>query len=104
MLEKLVEDKSLESAITELISRTGLNTGDSSLPNRDFGLFLAIVNAQRSTLQDERERLRYENTPLLLTENCFILSIVKIPDAGGLPVARTGTSPTSRIAPFIAEK
>jgi hypothetical protein len=45
-----------------------MNTEDS-LPHRDFGLFLAIVNAQRATLQEERERLRFEITQLLSALN-----------------------------------
>ncbi|XP_046456544.1 rab GTPase-binding effector protein 1-like isoform X2 [Daphnia pulex] len=67
LLDKIVEDESLESAITDLISRTGMNTEDS-LPHRDFGLFLAIVNAQRATLQEERERLRSQ-----MQEACQLL-------------------------------
>ncbi|EFX69086.1 hypothetical protein DAPPUDRAFT_301185 [Daphnia pulex] len=67
LLDKIVEDESLESAITDLISRTSMNTEDS-LPHRDFGLFLAIVNAQRATLQEERERLRSQ-----MQEACQLL-------------------------------
>lgn len=60
LLNKIAEDESLESVIADLISRTELHTQDQ-LSERDFGLFLAILNAQRTTLQEERERLRLQN-------------------------------------------
>ncbi|XP_057368871.1 rab GTPase-binding effector protein 1-like [Daphnia carinata] len=67
LLNKIAEDESLESAIADLISRTELHTQDQ-LSQRDFGLFLAILNAQRTTLQEERERLRSQ-----MQETCQLL-------------------------------
>ncbi|KAK4010865.1 hypothetical protein OUZ56_019993 [Daphnia magna] len=67
LLNKIAEDESLESVIADLISRTELHTQDQ-LSERDFGLFLAILNAQRTTLQEERERLRSQ-----MQETCQLL-------------------------------
>lgn len=59
LLEKIGEDTSLDTFIQDLLSQTKDTEESSQLRDQpDHSLFLAIANAQRATLQDERERLR----------------------------------------------
>lgn len=58
LLNKISEDQSLESVIAELVSKS---THQDYPLSRDYSVFLAIVNAQRATLLEERERLRLLN-------------------------------------------
>ena len=57
-MDEIAKDESLNSILTDLISKTATHLEGSSSP-QDFSLFLAIANAQRATLQEERERLRF---------------------------------------------
>lgn len=69
MLDKITENESLESAITDLLSKTA-NSVEG--PSQDFSLFLAIANAQRANLQDERERLRFGHIIIIIFIGCIL--------------------------------
>lgn len=57
LLTKLVEDHSFESIMKELAPRPDCNSTIVSSEDR-LKIFAAIVNAQRTTVSEERERLR----------------------------------------------
>ena len=57
LMNKLLETQSLESVIADLGAKASQGATEQS-PDVDLCLFLAIVNVQRTTLQEEKERLR----------------------------------------------
>lgn len=58
LLTKLVEETSFESVVAELASRSNGCDFKHISPEDRLKLFVAIVNGQRTTLIEERERLR----------------------------------------------
>jgi hypothetical protein len=56
MLSKLFEDQNLSTFISQLSSKDKEFGGNADQTASD--LYIAIVNAEKTSLQDERERLR----------------------------------------------
>jgi len=65
-LNKLSEDQPLESVVADLITKA--NDSFASSSPEHLGVFMAVVYAQRTSLLDEKERLRSQ-----LQEACQLL-------------------------------
>lgn len=68
LMNQLTDDQSVETILSNLVSKTTDDSNSENILNNNFGLFLALFTAQRTTLFDEKERLRNQ-----LQETCQAL-------------------------------
>jgi len=57
LVNQLTENQSVQAMLSDLISRMA-NTSDPNVYNDNFALFLTLFTAEKTTLSDEKERLR----------------------------------------------
>ena len=75
LVNQLTENQSVEAMMSDMISKTAGSSGEN-VQNDNFGLCLALFAAQKTTLFDEKERLRYVQNSLNkfeLERNDFVI-------------------------------